>query len=106
MTTAVDWPVNRDRHHRVRHFVEALPDAPEAKLTERGGIALGDGPVAEQAEQERGMSPIQELQRARRIDRVHLVAAQLRLERVERAVHLAAGPAAEADPVGDNASLA
>jgi 8-oxo-dGTP pyrophosphatase MutT (NUDIX family) len=88
------------------HFVEALPYTAQAQLAERGPIALGNGPVSEQAEQQRWMGPVQKLEGARGIGRIHLVPAKLRLERIERPVHLATSAAAEAHPVGHNAGLA
>ena len=61
----------------------------------RGGEAIGEVLVAEQAEDERCVRSIQELDPARRLGRVHLVEAELAVEDVERAVGLFARTARE-----------
>ena len=61
----------------------------------RGGEAIGEVLVAEQAEDERCVRSIQKLDPARRFGRVDLVQAELAVEDVERAVGLFARPARE-----------
>jgi energy-coupling factor transport system ATP-binding protein len=71
-------------------LVEAVGDATEPEAAKRRREALGEVAVAQQPEHQRRVSAVEELDRARRVHRVHLVQAELALERVEGAVRLLA----------------
>lgn len=78
----------RDRlgHAVAAHFFQPLADPPQAQTTESRREALGEVLVAEQAEDQRGIGTVQQLDRASRFDHIGLVQTELTLQDVDGGV--------------------
>ena len=86
---------DRERHHRRGHLVQAVRDAAQAETTQRRRETIGEVLAAEQCERQRRVSPIQELDAARRFSCIDLVQAKLAVQDVERPICLTPGLRAE-----------
>jgi hypothetical protein len=77
------------------HLVQPVADAAQAEAAQPRRVALGEVAIAQEAEGQRRMRAVQELEGAGRLGGIHLVEAELVLEDVERPIRLLARRSAE-----------
>ncbi len=86
------------------HLVQPLTDPPQSQLPQGCTVAVGDGRVPEELEQQRGMRAVEQLDGAAGAGRVRLVAAELGFQCVNRPIRLSPrGPREMRRTVGQNA---